>query len=258
MQGTFTWINGSDTGKIYTYDDISAAGAGASYRIVKPFTISTLLGDVPEPSVLGGASSAGAADNLLLFDSESNTYTTFYYKNSGVVGGIGWRSSFSASSDVRNLAIHPTDSGLLFVRRQTSDGQLIVSGEMKSGVTDILIRGGGGSGPSDETLNIVQALIPVNRLKLGSSGLFTGDSNSGLLGGASAGTADNLLVYNATTNTYTTYYYKNSGIVGGTGWRSSASASFDESETFLPSNSAILIRRKSNNSDFIWKLPSLD
>lgn len=253
LEGTFTWITASATNTLTTHDDISAAGS-ATYRIVRAFTISTLIpGSPPATSTFAGGS-ASTGDNLLLFNSESGAYATFYYKTVGG-GGTGWRSTASATINVADVAIHPTDSGLIFQRKQSSNGELVITGEVKSGVTDVIIRGGGGSGPSATTLNIVQALTPTSSLTLSGSGLYTGDASTGLLGGSSS-TADSVLIYNAATKAYTTYYYKTVG-GGGTGWRSTASATIDEGATPLPSTSAILIQRKSNGVDFIWQIPAV-
>jgi hypothetical protein len=254
LEGTFTWITASAANTITTYDNISAAGT-ATYRIVKAFTISSLIPGTPPATATFAGGSSSTGDTLLLYNSDAGAYTTFYYKTLGG-GGTGWRSTASATIDVASVAIHPTDSGLLFQRKQSADGELVISGEVKTGVTDVLIRGGGGTGPAATTLNIVQALVPSSSLTLASSGLYTGNSTTGLLGGSSS-TADSVLIYNATTKAYTTYYYKTLG-GGGTGWRSTASATIDEGATVLPSTSAILIQRKSNGVDFTWQIPALN
>ena len=258
LTGTLSWITGSAANTITTFDNISAAGPNASYRVVKAFTISSLFGTPPPATALAGSSSAALADTVQIFNSFANSYTTFYYKNAGAVGGTGWRTSASNSLDVSSVAIHPTDSGLVITRKQVGDGSVVIAGEVKRGATDVLIRGKAGTGPTNVTLNIVQAPIPVDQLSLGTSGLYTGSPTTGLLGGSSAATADNVLIFNATTNTYTTYYYKNAGAVGGTGWRTSASNSVDVSSTILPSISAILIQRRgATATDFTWEIPQV-
>jgi hypothetical protein len=254
LMGTFTWITGSAANTLTTYDDISAAGPDASYRIVKAFTIDTLIPGVPPATSTFAGGSASSGDNLLLFNSTTGSYTTFYYKISGG-GGTGWRTPASASVNVGAVAIHPTDSGLVFQRKQSADGQLVIAGEVKTGVTDVLIRGKGGTGPNITTLNIIQALIPTSSLTLATSGLYTGSAVTGLLGG-SASSGDTVLIYNAATKAYTTYYYKTSG-GGGIGWRTPASASLDVGSTVLPSTSAILIQRKSSGVDFTWQIPAV-
>lgn len=258
LTGTFSWITASGANTITTYDNISAAGANASYRVVKAFTVGSLFGAVPTAAVLGGGASAATADNFQVYNSSTNTYTTFYYKSSGAVGGTGWRTSASNSLDVSSVAIHPTDSGLVITRKQVGDGSLVIAGDVKTGATDVVIRGRAGTGPTNNTLNIVQAPIPVDQLTLGASGLYTGSATTGLLGGASAAVADNVLIFNAATNTYTTYYYKSTGAVGGTGWRTSASNSVDVSTVALPSTSAILIQRRgATATDFTWEIPQV-
>lgn len=257
LTGTLTWITGSAANTLTTYDNISAAGTNVSYKVLKAFTVSTLFGAVPTNTALAGGTSGSVADNFLLFNSSTNSYTTFYYKNGGFGGGTGWRSAASISENVASVAIHPNDSGLMIVRRQAADGELIIAGDVKMGVTDVVIRGGGGTGPKETTLNIIQALIPADQITLGTCGLYTGDPATGLMGGSSGATADNVLIYNSATGNYTTYYYKNGGFGGGTGWRSAASISTDVAATKLPATSAILIQRRNNGSDFTWKIPAV-
>jgi hypothetical protein len=252
LTGTFTWITATAANQITTFDNISAAGT-ANYRVRKAFTIASLLGDPPTSAVLGGGTSS-TADTMLLYTSTSGAYRTFYYKTSGA-GGTGWRTTASTSVNVSSVAIHPTDSGLVFQRKQSADGSLVINGDVKTGATDVLIRGGGGTGPGATTLNLIQALIPTDQLTLGTCGLYTGNPATGLAGGTSS-TADTVLTYNATTGAYTTYYYKTSG-AGGTGWRSTASTSVDRSTQVLPSNGAILIQRKNSGTDFTWEMPAV-
>jgi len=263
LLGTLTWITKTKAfvpedlpdpavpAKIYTYDDISAAGSGATYRVLKAFTISSLLGTVPASSVLGGAANAGDADNFLVFSSSSNSYGTFWYKSSGP-GGTGWRSDVVAGTTApAKTAIHPNDSALIFVRKQASVGSLVIPGLVKTGVTDVQVVGGSGT-----KLNILSAVFPVDQITPANSGLYTGDPNTGLKGAANAGDADNVLIFDATDNSYTTFWYKSSG-PGGTGWRSDDLTIPVAADFTFPSVSGILIQRK-NGTDFTWEIPQVE
>jgi hypothetical protein len=70
-----------------------------------------------------------------------------------------------------------------------------------------------------------------------------------LVGGTSA-SADQLLIFNPATQSYTTYYFKTSG-GGGTGWRSTASSSVDQSGTVLAVGQSFLVNRKAA-TNFVW------
>ncbi len=251
LTGTLTWITSTAANKIYTFDNIAAAGAGAKFRVLKAFTIAGLFNDVaPLSTALGGGTSIVAADNLLLFNSSTNTYTTFWYKNGGV-GGTGWRSNGTSSTTIPGkTAIHPSDSGLVIQRKQDSAGSIVIPGDVKTGDTDVVVKGGVGT-----KLNILSPSIPVDQIKLGTSTLYTGSNITGLNGGTSIVAADNVLIFNASTNAYTTFWYKNGG-VGGTGWRSNDAGILDPANYLLPSTSAILIQRK-GGVDFTWQIPAV-
>jgi hypothetical protein len=113
-----------------------------------------------------------------------------------------------------------------------------------------LVQGGAGT-----VLNIIATQIPTDQLTPDNSGLYTGDPATGLKGGTTQGAADSLLIFDAATNTYTTFWYKNSG-VGGTGWRASGIDNALVPTTIIPGNKALLIQRKGGAS-FTWNVPAV-
>jgi hypothetical protein len=95
----------------------------------------------------------------------------------------------------------------------------------------------------------------VNQLTLADSGLFTGSATTGVKGGTSATSADNVLIYDSGTGTYDTIWYKNGG-VGGTGWRASSTGTANAGPNVIPAGKAVLIQRKAGPS-FIWNVPAI-
>ena len=67
------------------------------------------------------------------------------------------------------------------------------------------------------------------------------------LGAGSNVSADEILIYNPATGLYTTYFYKTLGL-GGTGWRSTASSSFNQASAQLDLTQGILIKRKQGSN----------
>lgn len=250
LKGALSWITSTAAEEIETSDDLSAAGAGASYRIWETYTIGSLFGNPPAASVLGGGSTELTADNVQILDPTTNTYTSFFYQNSGK-GGTGWKSSDSSITNPGNYAIFPND-GMVILRKQPSDGELVVSGGVKTGPTKVRVEGNG----SSTVLNILANQFPVDQLTPASSGLYTGNPATGLKGGSTELTADNLLVFDAATNTYTTFFYQDSG-KGGTGWKSSDSSILTPADYAFPASGALLIQRKLGNS-FSWTVPSVN
>lgn len=250
LEGVMSWITSNNATQIVTSDNLSAAGAGASYRVWKAYTMATLFGNPPASSVLGGGESAATADSVQILDPLTNSYTNFFFKNAGK-GGTGWQSSNLAITTPANYAIDPND-GLVILRKLSADGALVVNGAVKKGKTNVRVEGNG----TTTVLNIIANQIPVDQLTLGTSGLFTNDPATGLKGGESAATADTLLIFNAATNAYTTFFFKNAG-KGGTGWQSSDPAILSPSTYPLPSTGGLLIQRKAG-VPFNWKVPTVN
>lgn len=73
--------------------------------------------------------------------------------------------------------------------------------------------------------------------------VFGANNEAGLQGGASISIADELRVFNPVTQRFVMFYYKTGGF-GGVGWRSSADALADASQTVLYPDQGLIIRRK--------------
>ena len=146
-------------------------------------------------------------------------------------------------TDASGTTLYP-DQGVVIVRRAAGDISLILTGTVKTGPTVV---------PVESNLNLVANLYPAGTLTLGSSGLYTGNSQTGLAGGT-ATTADQVLLFDPATGAYSIYYFKTSGL-GGTGWRSAASNRVDASNTILPTAGAMFIKRLENRASFLWTVP---
>ena len=253
LKGAMTWITGTGVQTITTVDNVSAAGAGASYRIWQAYTIASLLGNPPTDAVLKPAADVATADNVQIYDPVTNLYTTFFYKTATKVAPAAWQSSDGTIPVPANYAIHPND-GLLFLRKQSGDGSLVVTGSVKDGQTQALVQGN--VAPGANTLNIIANQVPVQQVTLGNSGLFTGDPATGVKAAADVASADNILVYNPTTDLYTTFFYKTATKVAPAAWQSSDPAITNPTNYLLPSDQSVLLIRKSGDS-FSWKIPSV-
>ncbi len=202
-----------------------------TFEIRAYVTISDVFGASNEAGLDGGAS-VGAADNILVQDGAS--FNTYYYKNAGLIGGTGWRSSSSPIADAGSTIL-PHGSGFIVVRRQSSDIELITSGSVFS--SDVIT-------PVETGFNWKTASVPVD---LTLSGVFGANNEAGLVGGSSAGSADNILVFDD-SGSISTYYYKNAGLIGGTGWRSSSSPITDQASTVIASPGKMFLINRSGGA----------
>jgi len=250
LLGAMTWIKSSDTQKLYLTDDLSAAGAGASYRVWPAFTMSSLFGNPPTSSVLGTAADPATADDVEIYDPVADKYTLFYYRAASK-GLQGWQCDDAGVTSPATYAIHPND-GLVILRKQSADGSLVVSGSVKSGQTMVRVDGD----VSRTTLNILANQIPVDQLTPSNSGLYTGNGTTGLQAAADPATADNLLIFDAASNAYKLFYYRIAS-KGLQGWQCDDSNVTDPANYVIPATGALLIQRKSAAS-FNWTVPAVN
>jgi uncharacterized protein (TIGR02597 family) len=245
-------IVSNDTAAIYTAtDDSSMESVGTTIKIYPHWTIGTVFGPQNQAGLLGGSSSSGA-DNIEVWNPVAQSYgsATYYYKTTTTLGGSGWRSSASSSINVSNTVLY-VDQGII-VDRKTAAGNVnvLLVGGVKLGPTMSVIYGTNSAGLGFTYAgNVFPA--PVT---LGTSGLYTGNNTTGLNGGSSGSGADEVEVWAASGQTYSTYYYKTTTSLGGSGWRSTGSSSIDCSTNQVPLGDIVRIQRKIKGA-FTWTMP---
>ena len=243
-------ITGSGAGAIYDISGTTAASktitlaqnlaagtaAPVTFKVRKHWTIGSVFGPANESGLGGGAQ--GEADEVLIFNPATGAFQTFYYKVGGI-GGNGWRNSGTGAVATDHV-IYP-DDGLLIRRRQSSSVNVVLLGAVKTGPSSIPVLTG---------VNYL-GNVYASSMTLGSSNLYTGNSATGVAGGAQ-GEADEVLIYNEVAKNYTTYYYKVGGL-GGNGWRNANDGS-DATNASIPLGVSIVIRRK-GATGFNWVAP---
>jgi len=227
----------------FTADDLTSyIGGGTTYKIYPHWTVGTVFGPQNQAGFLGGSGS-GSADNINVWNPNSQAYATYFFKTSGL-GGTGWRSTTSASVNASNIVLY-IDQGLLIARRTTGQVDVKLVGGVKIGTTISPVVSNG--------VTFAGNVFPAGQ-PLGSSTLYTGSPSTGLLGGSGSGSADNVILWNPATQAYITYFFKTSGL-GGTGWRSTTSASVDASTNTIPLGASGGIVRRAGNGPFNWFAP---
>ncbi len=226
MSATIT-ANTADT--LTTAENLSSVLTGnEQFAIHKYTTIADVFG-ADNSAGLKASDGPGTADNILV-QTGSNSFNTYYYKNAGLIGGTGWRSAASSSVDASGTII-PHGSGIIAVRGESADLKVSVMGSVFP--EDVVT-------PVEQGFNWKTASLPVD---VTLAGFFGANNEAGLKGSDGPGTADNVLVFDRSGN-ITTYYYKNAGLIGGTGWRSAASSSTDQADTVIAApGSMFMIRR---------------
>jgi uncharacterized protein (TIGR02597 family) len=232
-------ITSNDTANVYTADDLTTyLGGGTTYKIYPHWTIGTVFGPQDQAGLAGG--SVSSAENIQVWNPNTQGYTVYYYKTTGAIGGTGWRGS-SPSVNVTNQQLY-IDQGLLVIRKTTGLVNVQLVGGVKLGTTISPVVSGA---------TFIGNVYPAGQ-PLGSSTLYTGNPATGLTGG-SVSSADNIQIWNPLTQGYTVYYYKTTGAIGGTGWRGS-SPSVDASTNTIPLGAPALLVRKTGGA-FSWFAP---
>ena len=149
------------------------------------------------PFHAGGNSSS--ADNIQIFNAETQGYTTYFllYSTKAALAARNYR--WNIGSSVATTRLKNGDS-MWFLSRSDHDVQMNVSGEVElAAVSNITIRTG---------WNMIGSFFPdgwkVNDDASGYTQEFW--ENSGATAGGNSSSADNIQVFNAATQGYTTYF----------------------------------------------------
>lgn len=206
---------------------------GTTQFEIRPFwTLATAL---PSGGGLQGGTSGNAADNITIIRANGSVDTFFYHSGNG-----RWQTGITDASH----AIIAPSSGVMFTRKQTSSVNIVITGEVLTTpiIADILSGG-------TAKLTYVANPYPVASKTLATSGLYSGNTATGLAGGTSANAADTVTVYNVATGAAATYYYNTSN----NRWQSGIS---DASAVTIPDTAVLVINRKSNRGAFEWYIPT--
>ena len=223
------------TGAEVVLQDALPAGVadGSTLTIWKQRTIADAFGATNSAGLTAGTSSTA---DLILLPNTSGGFDQYFY-SSGGIPGVGWRKVAGGNTSQANVPLYYSDG---FIIAAKSAKSVTVTGEVKTGKTSIVLETGN---------NLVANLCPVNAggtspstegRTLGNSGLYTGNSSTGLLGGTSA-SADLVLISNGAGG-YNQYFYSTGGIPG-IGWRQVAGGNTDRSAIALPDGCYLIVRR---------------
>ena len=210
--------------------------SGASYKVRPHWTLATVFGT--GTAVTLGKGTSTTADQVQLL--RGSSLETYFYQPSGF-GGEGWRKIGAAATDAGGTVIYP-DDGIIIARLQSAATSIVVQGAVKTGQTSIPVLAG----------YTLLGNVYASGMTLTSSGLYTGDPNTGVAVGTST-TADQIQFWNPGTLGLDTYFYQPSGF-GGAGWRKIGAAATDAGITPIPVGTAILINRI-GGAAFNWIAP---
>jgi len=229
----------SNTTDTLTVDDQAAfqtaVGSGATVKIRKHRTLVDLFGGasgtIGDTTVaIAKGTSLSTADNVIL--KENGVDKSFYYSSSSL--RPGWRDA--SGNLATDRPVYP-NQGAIIARKSNSAANIVVTGEVKQGVTFVDLPAG---------YNLITLPVPSDSTLpsfFGGSSGTTGATDVKIAKASTLSAADNILIAQ-TDGSYKTYYYSSNGLRPG--WRDSA-GTLSSSVTILGSSS-IFIKKVANGS----------
>ena len=213
------------------------ATAGNTYRVRAHLTIASIFGTNNEVGLQSGESAAQADNIILTIPQSQQNMVIYYYSNQYFHGWL--RGDLSPAS---TQVVYP-EQGLMVRRIASGDRVLPLVGVVKTGVT---------VAPVDPGYNLVGTLHSMTNLTLAQLSIYTGNPATGLAGGVTAASSDNLLVFQANGSVATYYYYYQPGIYQG--WLDGNLSPSDNVP--IAAGSAFFIKRLTANGPFNWTIPA--
>jgi uncharacterized protein (TIGR02597 family) len=234
--GLVTEVVGTTENSITVSDNLDAVleSGTTSFDVTPYWTLGTAF---PAAAGLKTGTSATAGDNLTIIDPATGTANSYFYSSTL----NQWRKGTTDSTHV----IIPPGAGIMVTRKDSSSVGVVISGQVRTGPvqTDIAAAPSTGS-----RVTYLANPYPLASMTLGQSGLYTGNSTTGIAGGTSATAADNVIIVDPSTGTANSYFYNTS--VGK--WRKGVT---DSDNVAIPDGSALIISRKANRGSFEWYIP---
>ena len=217
---------------ITVLDNINdAVTVGTTSLSVTPYwTLNTAF---PSGGGLTGGTSATAADNITIIPPTGGSLTYFYNTTAGQ-----WRRGVTDSS---NVAI-PPGSGMQIVRKQVGNVNIVLAGNVTLGPVEAIV---GGASSTTARNSFVGNPYPLSSKTLASSGLYTGNAATGVVGGTSATAADTVTIFDPSTGQALSYFYNTTAGQ----WRRGIT---DSSNVTIPDGAAVQITRKAGRGEFSW------
>jgi len=231
--------NSASGGVLYTaYNNYySNLAVGDTYKIYPHWTLDTAFGP-PAQSGLAGAGTSAAADDVFVFNPSTQQTAEYWYKNTGSSASQGWKTSTS----VAGPTVLYNDQGIIIQRNVASPTSWKLVGAVKLGPT---------LQPGVYLYNYVGNVYAAG-FTLDSMVLYTTNTATGVAGGGTSSAADDVFVFNSSTQQTAEYWYKNTGSSASQGWKTGTSAA---GSTAIPLGTVLVIERNLNAS-FNWTQPA--
>ncbi|NBV84182.1 hypothetical protein EBR57_08705 [bacterium] len=239
--GLISEIVGKGAGSLsVSSQDAASIGGTETFQIKKFKTIADIFGANNSAGLLGGDSTSTA--DVIWAVTNGNWRQYFFYDDgfAGEIDPLQWQTPGSIASKA-DSRIDP-DQGVLIIRKAGSDKSATITGIVKSTPSFV---------PFINGVQIVTNPYPVDKT-LGTLGLKTGNSNTGLVEGDSTANSD--VVYKLDNGAWRQYFVYNDGFNGDidpVDWQTPGSVS-SQAGVIVSAGEALLIVRRGNS--FTWNV----
>lgn len=203
--------------------------AGSSVALRKHITIEQLQTSFSPPLI--GNNSASSADQVSLYDSSSGTLTVYFLRGDNTT----WRK-FGTTETANKIAI-PSGTGF-FVTKRSSSSSFTSVGTVR--MNDFAFPM-----PAGSTFRAPGFPVSYSPASLG------GTIADGWTGNNSAGSADQLQVFDPATGAFITYFLRGDGVT----WRQFGTTTTVTSDQLLTDNNGFLVLRRTGDQNYILVNP---
>ena len=207
-------------------DSVGTLLNGFTVQIRKHVTIEQIQQSMS--AALTGNNDAKLADQVLIFDNSTNTYTIHYLRSDG----INWRRAGTTTVTTK-APIHPGKG--IFIAKKASAASLTIVGTVRT--NDFVQKFSTGR-------QLMSTPWPADF----SPGDYKAIAANGWLGNNDASLADQIQVYNTTTKTYDAYYMRTDGL----SWRKAGTTQVVTTSKLMTADTSYFVKRKNSDAGFLY------
>jgi hypothetical protein len=208
---------------------VASSIVGSTLALRKHVTLSQLQSFF-SPALVGN-NNAASADQISVYNPSTDTFTNYYLRADNVT----WRIQGTLTT-ASKFSISP-GTGFLVTKRQASTTFTSVGS----------VRTNDFSFPMPQGSSFRAAGYPISF----SAADIGGTSTNGWTGNNNANSADQLQLFNPTTDTFTNYYLRGDGVT----WRIQGTLTVVTNDQLFSDNSAFMVLKREAQTDYVFESP---
>jgi hypothetical protein len=217
----------------------SMISSGDTYKVYPHWTFDTGFGP-PSQCGLNGSNTQANADNVYVFNPVTQLFSTYWYKTISTTPG--WKNATAGNAPAGSTVLY-IDQGIVILRKVASTDPYKLVGGVKLGPT---------VQPGTNGLNYAGDPYAGGNTLDGLQ-LYTGNRLTGVNGSNTQANADNVYVFDSSSQLFSTYWYKT--ISTTPGWKNATAGNAPAGTNYMGLGTVLVIQRKIAPS-FYWTMPA--